>query len=149
MRADHGRSRRRLVLFARTLPPRPDLNQLRHQAKVLLHQIRRGDPVAIAVLEQNHHERVEPSNVKLADAQLVLARRYEALSWPRLVLACQLIDAIWRDDVDLVCKLVTKHPQLLHEEATIRNSHRGPPMTYAANLGRDRIIRDPKEILVV
>jgi hypothetical protein len=69
-----------------------------------------------------------------------LARRYEAPSWPRLVQACKLIDAIWRDDVDTVRDLVTTHPHLLHEEATIRNSHWGPPMTYAANLGRDRII---------
>jgi hypothetical protein len=62
------------------------------------------------------------------------------------VLACRLIDAIWCDDVDSVCQLVTKHPQLLHEEATIRNSHWGPPMTYAANLGRDRIIKKLHEL---
>jgi hypothetical protein len=52
-----------------------------------------------------------------------------------------LIDAIWRDDVDGVMKLVIKHPHLLHEYATIRDSNWGPPMTYAANLGRDRIIK--------
>src|SRR5262249_52925195 len=65
---------------------------------------------------------------------------YEASSWPRLVQACRLIDAIWRDDADAVRELVLKHPHLLHEHATIRDSHWGPPMTYAANLGRDRII---------
>jgi hypothetical protein len=56
------------------------------------------------------------------------------------VLACQLIDAIWRDDVAAVRKLVVKHPHLLHENATIRESNWGPPMSYAANLGRDQII---------
>src|SRR5262249_15382416 len=116
MRADHGRSRRRLVMSTRKLPVRPDLDQLRHQAKELLRQIHRGDPAAIGELERYHAKRVEPSNTKLADAQLVLPRSYEAPSWPRLVLACQLIDAIWRDDVDSVCKLVTKHPHLLHVE---------------------------------
>jgi hypothetical protein len=40
-----------------------------------------------------------------------------------------------------VMALVTAHPDLLHEHATIRDSNWGPPMTYAANLGRDRIIR--------
>jgi len=33
------------------------------------------------------------------------------------VLACELIDAICRDDLPTVKKLVTKHPALLHEDA--------------------------------
>jgi hypothetical protein len=33
-----------------------------------------------------------------------------------------------------------KHPFLLHEDALVGNSDWGPPLTYAANLGRDRII---------
>jgi hypothetical protein len=36
--------------------------------------------------------------------------------------------------------MVEQHPYLLHEHATIRDSNWGPPMSYAANLGRDRII---------
>jgi hypothetical protein len=57
------------------------------------------------------------------------------------VLACQLTDAIWRDDMDAVRALVLKHPKLLHEQALVRkDSNWGPPMSYAANLGRDRII---------
>jgi hypothetical protein len=124
----------------RRIPVRPDLDQLKHQAKDLLRAIHKGDPSALAELKKYHPEKIEPANAKLADAQIVLARSYEAPSWLRLVLACQLIDAIWRDDVDEVRKLVLKHPRLLHEEATIRESHWGPPMTYAANLGRDGII---------
>ncbi len=79
--------------------------------------------------------------VKLADAQLALARSYEAQSWARLVQCCKLIDAIWRDDVDAVRELVVKHPNLLHENAGIRNNNWGPPLSYAANLGRDEIIK--------
>lgn len=124
----------------RRLPVRPDLNQLKHQAKDLLRAIRAGDPAAIADLREHHPEEIDPSTVQLADAQLVLARSYEASSWPRLVQACELIDAIWRDDVESVRALIVKHPHLLHEHATIRDSNWGPPMTYAANLGRDRII---------
>lgn len=125
---------------ARRLPVRPDLGQLKHQAKDLLRAIHRGDPSAIADLKTYHPEQFEPASAKLADAQLVLARSYEAPSWPRLVQACRLIDAIWRDDVGAVRALIVKHPHLLHEHATIRDSNWGPPLSYAANLGRDRII---------
>ena len=125
---------------ARRLPVRPDIDQLKHQAKDLLQAIHAGDPDAIADLRQYHPEKIDPASARLADAQLVLARSYEAPSWPRLVLACQVIDAIWRDDVDAVRGLMVKHPNLLHEHTTIRDSNWGPPLTYAANLGRDRII---------
>jgi hypothetical protein len=124
----------------RRLPVRPNLEQLKHQAKDLLRAIRAGDPAAIADLEEHHPDQPSPSDVKLADAQFVLARSYEAPSWPRLVQACELIDAIWRDDVDSVRTLIARNPRLLYEHATVRDSNWGPPMTYAANLGRDRII---------
>jgi hypothetical protein len=125
----------------RSLPVRPNLDQLKHQAKDLLRAIRRRDPAAIADLASYHLDRIDPDNARLADAQLALARSYGAPSWPRLAQACELIDAIWRDDVDSVRQLVTKHPRLLHEDAVVgRRSNWGPPLTYAANLGRDRII---------
>jgi hypothetical protein len=114
---------------------------LRHQAKDLLRRIRRGDPAALEDLATYHSERIDPASARLVDAQLVLARSYESPSWPRLVQACKLVDAIWRDDLSSVRALIRKHPNLLHEHATIRNSNWGPPMSYAANLGRDQIIR--------
>jgi hypothetical protein len=124
----------------RRLPVKPDLDQLKNQAKDLLRAIRAGDQSAIAEFEQYHPKRIDPANAKLADAQLVLARSYEAPSWTRLVQCCRLIDAIWRDDVDTVRNLVVSNPHLLHENAGIRNNNWGPPLSYAANLGRDRII---------
>lgn len=123
------------------LPVRPDLDQLKHQAKDLLRAIHAGDPTALADLQAFHSEKIDPAKVKLADAQLILARSYESPSWPRLVQACKLVDAIWRDDIDAVCEIVTKHPQLIHESALIRESNWGLPMSYAANLGRDEIIK--------
>jgi ankyrin repeat protein len=125
----------------RHLPVRPNLEQLKHQAKDLLRSIRRGDLPAIREFNQYHPQPVTPDQVTLADAQLALARSYQTPSWPRLVQACNLIDAIWRDDLEAVRALVVKHPNLLHENAGIRNSNWGPPLTYAANLGRDQIIR--------
>src|SRR5690348_16442064 len=126
----------------RHLPVRPNLDQLRHQAKDLLKAIRSGDSSAIADLKKYHPEQIEADSAKLADVQLVLARSYGVPSWARLVQACQLIDAIWRDDVVDVHRMLLKHPRLIKEMA--RGTERcnwGPPMSYAANLGRDEIIR--------
>jgi len=125
----------------RHLPVRPNLEQLRHQAKDLLVGVRKGDASAVAEFQEFRTEKIEPGDAKLAHAQSALARSYGIASWPRLVLACQITDAIWRDDVDAVRKLVQKHPRLVHEMALGREkSSWGPPMSYAANLGRDKII---------
>jgi hypothetical protein len=126
----------------RRLPVRADLEQLRRQAKELLRAIRAGDANAIAELREHHPESIEPSAAKLADAQLVLARSYTATSWTRLVHAVRLADAIWRDDLDGVRALITRNSKLIDEHVLIRtDSNWGAPMTYAANLGRDDIIR--------
>lgn len=125
----------------RHLPVRPNLDQLKHQAKDLLRAIQRGNPAAIEEFNKHHPKPVSPDKIKLADAQLALARSYEAPNWLRLVQACNLIDAIWRDDLETVRALVVKHPNLLHQQALIRKSNWGPPLSYAANLGRDRIIK--------
>lgn len=125
----------------RRLPVRPDADHLRRQAKELLQSIRAGDATAIAELEARHPTPPTVDAVRLADAQLVLARSYQASSWPRLMQGVQLADAIWRDDFDALADLVTANPSLVHEPVLIRESNWGPPMSYAANLGRDRIIR--------
>ena len=126
----------------RRLPVRPDLDQLHRQAKELLRAIHARDSVAIAELREHHPEVADPSAAKLADAQLVLARSYNASSWTRLVQAVRLADAIWRDDADTVRSLIVSNSTLLREHVLIRtDSNWGPPMSYAANLGRDAIIR--------
>ena len=125
----------------RHFPVRPNLDQLRNQAKDLLRALRSSDPSAATDFEKYHPEKVEADRAKLADAQLVLARSYGVPSWPRLVQACQMTDAIWRDDSESVRKLVLKYPALLHEMARgTEKCNWGPPMSYAANVGRDRII---------
>src|SRR5262249_37757178 len=48
--------------------------------------------------------------------------------------------------VDTVRRLVLANPRLVHEDARIRTSNWGPPLSYAANLGRDRIIEVLKEL---
>ena len=129
-------------MSARHLPIRPDLTQLKHQAKDLLRAIKKGDADAVADLRAHVPGNEDPARTTLADAQLALARSYGVASWPRLVAACYVIDAIWSDDVERLRALVVKRPALIREMA--RGTERcnwGPPMSYAANLGRDKIIR--------
>src|SRR5947209_6533082 len=131
----------------RRLPVRPDLEQLQRQAKELLRAIHAGDRDAVAELRERHPEPIDPAASKLADAQRALALSYEATSWTRLVHAVRLADAIWRDDLSTVRALVKGNPELLHEHVLIRrDSNWGPPMTFAANLGRDAIIRMLREM---
>jgi hypothetical protein len=134
----------------RRLPVRPSLKQLKHQAKDLLRSIQLGDPKAIEEFNTFHPRPFSASTrdaanerdqIKLADVQLAIARSYEASSWTRLVQACKLVDAIWRDDIVAVRKLIEQNSNLLHEQARIRDGNWGPPMSYAANLGRDEIIK--------
>ena len=94
----------------RHIPVRPNLKQLKQQAKDLLHAIRSGDQAAIEEFNQSHPSAstIPPDQIKLSDVQLALARSYGISSWPRVVQACELIDAIWHDDIDTVRDLVTK-----------------------------------------
>jgi hypothetical protein len=125
----------------RSLPVRPDLEQLRHQAKDLLRELRAGAPEALAELERHHPAPPAAESARLADAQLVLARAYGLASWPRLVLACRVTDALWRDDLEALRRLVARHPRLLLEAARgVSADNWGPPLSYAANLGRVRLV---------
>src|SRR5688500_14739289 len=140
--ADVGHLQRRLVVSTRHLPVRPDLTQLKHQAKDLLRAIKQGDADAIADLRAHIPGESDPAKTTLADAQLALARSYGLASWPRLVTACNVIDAIWSDDLKKLRELIAKRPALIHENARgTEICNWGPPMSYAANLGRDNIIR--------
>lgn len=130
----------------RHFPVRPNLEQLKHQAKDLLRAIRQGEPSALADLQKHHPKPVKLETAKLADAQLALARGYGLPSWPRLVIACRMTDAIWRGDMETVRDLVTRDPRLLHEDARGVPGNWGPPMSYAANLGQDAIIHMLREL---
>lgn len=59
-------------------PARPDLRQLRRQAKDLLRAARAADPAAVARIQ------AVSGQMTLAAAQLAVAREYGFASWPRL-----------------------------------------------------------------
>ncbi len=71
----------------RPLPPVPNLEFEHKEAKTLLRQIRAGEPDALARARARHPaiDTSAPERIRLADAQLVIAREYGFTSWPRLV----------------------------------------------------------------
>lgn len=127
---------------ARHFPVRPNLDFLRNEAKDLLKSIRSNAPSSLSELQTLHPKPPTSELAKLSDAQLVLARSYGIPSWNRLVLSCRLVDAIWRDDIETIRQMLIDRPKLIHENArATEKCNWGPPMSYAANLGRDGIIR--------
>lgn len=66
------------------LPARPSLEQLRKQAKDLLRQARAGDVRALSQIRTQRGRAVDVARVRLADAQLAIAREHGFASWPRL-----------------------------------------------------------------
>jgi hypothetical protein len=71
----------------RPLPARPSLEYARKEAKALLRRLRAGDAEALARVRACHSriDLADPSRIRLAAAQLVIAREHGFASWPRLV----------------------------------------------------------------
>jgi len=77
--------------MSKSLPARPNLEQLKTQAKDLLKLLKAGDPVARQRIQENHPHpakiataELRTDSVTLSDAQLVIAREYGFASWPKL-----------------------------------------------------------------
>ena len=70
------------------LPERPDLGQLRRRAKELRDAARAGDAAAVQRLAR-HHPAPPDGPVRLAAAQLIIARELGFPSWPRLIAALE------------------------------------------------------------
>lgn len=127
--------------FQRSLPVRPNLDQLRNQAKDLLKSFKSGDPDAIAEFVAALSAKPGQTEPKLADAQWVLAKSYGANNWNRLVQCCQTSDAIWQNDIEGLKALIKLNPNLLVETVRLGGSNWGAPMAYAANLGRTEMVQ--------
>jgi uncharacterized protein len=109
------------------LPAHPDLAQLRHQAKDLLHAAQRGDPGAAARIH------AVSSQLILSSAQLALAREYGFASWAKLKLEVERRDILNSRDLSRLTRLLAEHPEL----ATSQLEHwadraRGEPLGYVA-----------------
>jgi len=101
----------------RRLPPQPNLEQLRKQAKDLLVQYRAGAPSAAAEVER-WERHPDPLKFALHDAQRVLARAYGFESWARLKAyvdganVARLADAVTAGDLAQARALLHARPEL-------------------------------------
>lgn len=121
-------------LPTRARPPRPDLEQLKRQAKELLKSFVSGDAPAIAEVTTHYHD-ANPSTFALHDAQLVLARAYGFESWPKLkafvegATVNRLIEAVRSRNVGEVKSMLHARPELA------RMSHANLQVLHHAVLG--------------
>jgi len=106
----------------RALPDRPDLDQLKRQAKELLDAYRADAPAAKAEVAA-HFRGTDRATFALHDAQLVLARAYGFDSWPKLK-ACvdgatirRVVDAVRSDELDVVRAMLKLRPELARMSA--------------------------------
>jgi ankyrin repeat protein len=101
----------------RTLRARPDLNQLRRQAKELLEAFRAGEAEAVAEVNARFRG-ADAATFALHDAQLVLARSYGFDSWPKLkafvdgATVRRLAEAVRAGDLSQARALLEARPEL-------------------------------------
>ena len=101
----------------RTLRDKPDLVQLKRQAKELLQAFAAGGTDATAEVNAHYHG-ANPASFALHDAQLVIARSYGFESWPKLkafvdgVTVRGLCDAVRAGDIDRVRAMLVVRPEL-------------------------------------
>jgi ankyrin repeat protein len=106
-------------LPTRKLPERPDLGQLKRQAKELLDAYRSGDNEAAAEVNRFYRD-AEPSTFALHDAQFVIARSYGYGSWPKLkafvdgVTVKRLVEAVRANNAAEVSAILNVRPELVN-----------------------------------
>lgn len=116
--------------MSKSLPARPDLEQLRTQAKDLLKAYKSADAEAVRRIQASHPRfagataQPRAGKFSLSDAQLVLAREYGFESWPKLKQHVESLPletgepmelfkkAFAADDAKLVRKLFERYPQV-------------------------------------
>ena len=115
------------------LPARPDLEQLRHQAKDLLRAAKAGDTDALERL------RAVSAQTTLASAQLALARGYGFASWPRLKTEVERREILDTGDADRLEALLAEDPTLATSsmERWCDHPQGASPLGYVAMLRYD------------
>jgi ankyrin repeat protein len=128
----------------RTLSVRPDIDQLRRQAKELLDAFRSGNTSAKKEVEA-HYRRADSDTFALHDAQLVLARAYGFESWPKLkafvdgVTIRRLVEAVHANDLDAVRSMIRARPELVHTDVGEDDEHRA--LHHAVLERRPEVVR--------
>lgn len=131
---------------SRGLPANPHLDVPKKQARELLRECKSKSTDALDRIRNRHpkfrtaDDDVIVMQLKLSDAQLVIANEYGFSSWTQLkerIIGDNVVQAIGQairgNDVATVQQLLTAHPNLLH--VPVWNGNWGPPMSHAANMG--------------
>ena len=130
--------------MSRTLRDKPDLVQLKRQAKELLQAFAAGETGAAAEVNA-HYQGANPARFALHEAQLVLARSYGFDSWPKLkafvdgVTVRGLCDAVRAGDIDGVRAMLAVRPELVHLDVAGDDEHRA--LHHAVLQRRPDIVR--------
>lgn len=117
------------ALPTRRLPPQPNLEQLRKQAKDLLEQFLAGHPPAVAEVHRLESH-PDPAAFALNDAQRVLARAYGYESWPKLKAfvdganVARLAEYVDAGDVAQVRALLHARPELVNMDMAANDERR-------------------------
>jgi ankyrin repeat protein len=94
--ADQPARRKEVAMPTIPLPNDPHLGQLRKQARELQRAVRAGDQAALALIAEFHPDQAGQTAAlvfPLSAAQLVIARRYDFPSWPRLRRFVEIVTA--------------------------------------------------------
>jgi ankyrin repeat protein len=136
-----------------SLPERPDLGQLRRRAKELRDAARQGDATAVERLAR-HYSSAPRGGVRLAAAQLVIARELGFPSWPGLVAAIDAHAASGRIAADFVAASIDGRARRAAEIVRADPGIAGRSLLAATVLGdaaavRDHLAADPAAAVAV
>lgn len=118
----------------RRMREHPDLEQLKRQAKELLHNFLAGESEAVTEVNAHYHH-ADTSNFALHDAQLVIARSYGFESWPKLkayvdgVTIKRLVEAVSANDLSQVQSMLKSRPEITNLSVSYGDEHR--PIHFA------------------
>jgi ankyrin repeat protein len=135
-------------MHTKPLPPRPNLEQYKKQAKDLVKAFKSGDPETIRRLRQNHprlpgrpntndrnkvtDSEIRAARLSLADAQFVIAREHQFESWPKFAKCIKAlnakdspasqfeaaVDAIVTGNITTLKRLLRENPKLIQARST-------------------------------
>jgi len=115
------------------LPARPDLAQLRHQAKDLLRAARNDDRDAVTRI------RAVSTRLNLSSAQLTVAREHGFASWAKLKTEVERREILTDRDLDRLAARVSENPELATDQMRHWCDHPldPTPLSYVAMLRYD------------
>jgi ankyrin repeat protein len=165
-------------MSTKALPPRPNLEQYKKQAKDLLKAFKSHDPNVVSRLRRYHPRlrgrpdtndrntvtEAEIWRVKfsLADAQFIIAREHQFESWPKFAKEVEVlnrkgskterfeaaVDAIVSGDPATLKQLLRENPELIRQRST--REHRAMLLHYvAANAVEAYRQKTPKNIVEI